>query len=80
MGSFLRALGRLPATFTREELFDLARQHRYDGAITIHFRGGIPSAFDAGRPVHGTIAVDKPGRPGASSSGMTVSTESTIMR
>lgn len=41
---------------TVAEVFDLARQHHYDGAITFHFRGGLPVRFEAGKPVQIDLA------------------------
>ncbi len=43
------AIRRRPA-LTREEVFDLARQDRFTGAVTFHFRDGKPLSVATGAP------------------------------
>ncbi len=67
IASLLARLSRLGRPFSEREIFDLARQYKYDGSITFHFKGGIPKRFEAGRPVQGEIALDKPASSSAPS-------------
>lgn len=30
---------------------DLLRQVRFDGPVTIHYRGGVPRCIEAGKPI-----------------------------
>lgn len=52
MGLFSRlkdAITRRPA-LTRDEVFDLARQDKFTGAVTFHFRDGRPLSVATGAP------------------------------
>lgn len=52
MGLFSRlkdAITRRPA-LTRDEVFDLARQDKFTGAVTFHFRDGKPLSVATGAP------------------------------
>lgn len=48
--------------YSIEELLDLARQYRFDGSITLHFRGGYAAQFDTGRPLIRTLRAAAEGR------------------
>lgn len=41
--------GAGPISFKHAE--DLLRQSKFDGPVTVHFRGGIPMRLEVGRPV-----------------------------
>lgn len=43
------AILRRPA-LTKDEVFDLARQDRFTGAVTFHFRDGKPLSVATGAP------------------------------
>lgn len=55
---------RLLAAFRRQQLspgevFDLARQDRLTGAVTFHFRDGIPRAVSYGQPYQSTLVEEE---------------------
>lgn len=49
---FMRFLSRIEQVSDPQDIFDLARQQKFDGPVTFHFQGGVPRAVEAGRPVH----------------------------
>lgn len=61
MGLFSRlkdAITRRPA-LTRDEVFDLARQDKFTGAVTFHFRDGRPLSVATGAPYHAELVEEE---------------------
>jgi hypothetical protein len=59
---FLRLFAGV-ATASLDAFLDLARAQRFDGSITIHFRGGEPVLLEAANPTRIQLSngtVDKP--------------------
>lgn len=48
---FLKHLARVDQVSSPADIFDLARQFHYDGAITFHLQGGTALRVEIGRPV-----------------------------
>lgn len=46
----------LPARLS--EVMDEARQTKFDGTLTIHYRGGVPRRVEAGRPDQVELVAD----------------------
>lgn len=41
--------GAAPISYKHVE--DLLRQAKFDGSVTVHWRGGIPRRIEAGKPI-----------------------------
>lgn len=58
----LNEAAELHRTLRIGDVIAFAALTRYDGAVTVHFRGGVPMKVEAGRPIQVNLASDPSAR------------------